>query len=79
MPFQLLLNKMSTLQTILKFIKSLCYCKQTSYMAGFEGAGYIEMTTWDLQKTADIAFSFRTQQPDALLLLALGDGPNVSS
>ena len=48
-------------------------------MVGFEGDGYLEMPTWDLDKTADIAFSFRTQQPNALLLLALGDGPNVRS
>ncbi|XP_055381870.1 laminin subunit alpha-1 [Condylostylus longicornis] len=45
-------------------------CKPTSNKVGFYGNGFIELQSQSLKKKANIAFVFRTLQPDCLLLLS---------
>ena len=46
-------------------------------MIGLEGLGYLELPSPDLPHEGDISFSFRTLQPDALLMLAIGKDEEV--
>uniref|UniRef100_A0A7G3AFZ3 Putative extracellular matrix glycoprotein laminin subunit alpha and gamma n=1 Tax=Lutzomyia longipalpis TaxID=7200 RepID=A0A7G3AFZ3_LUTLO len=45
-------------------------CKETISRAGFHGKGFVELPSHSLNRVANLAFVFRTLQPDCLLLLA---------
>ena len=53
-------------------------CFQKSRVVGLPGSVLIQLASSDLPKEAGITFSFRTQQEDALILLAIGSTPDVS-
>lgn len=46
-------------------------CRQTITMAGFHGSGWLALPAHSLRKRANFGLVLRTEQPDALVLLAL--------
>lgn len=50
-------------------------CRDTIRMAGFYGNGWLALPAHSLRKRANFAAVIRTEQPDALVMLALGAGP----
>lgn len=46
-------------------------------VVGFEGDGYMEFPSSNMADSAGISLTFRTQQPNTLLLLARGTKPQV--
>ena len=52
---------------------------QKAHVIGLPGEGQIELPSPDLPREASVLFSFRSQQSDALMLLAIGSKPDVCS